>query len=243
MKILVNSRQMKQCDKNTIERFGVPSLVLMERAALSTAEEIDRYFQVNQGQGTVLSPAKKTDRFFQVSQQQGTALTTVEEPGRQLCKNHRKKLSVLAVCGFGNNGGDGLAIGRLLWQRGYEVTIVMPSESGKLSEETKIQKEILCNYGLEITDSMPEGEFDVVIDALFGIGLTRNLEGAYQEYITEMNEKSGRYSFRHPCRYRGSDGRWVSGRCDSNLCICQAWAFAVSRRGICRESSGKGYWN
>ncbi len=191
MKILVNSRQMKQCDKNTIERFGVPSLVLMERAALSTAEEIDRYFQVNQGQGTVLSPAKKTGRFFQVSQQQGTALTTVEEPGRQLCKNHRKKLSVLAVCGFGNNGGDGLAIGRLLWQRGYEVTIVMPSESGKLSEETKIQKEILCNYGLEITDSMPEGEFDVVIDALFGIGLTRNLEGAYREYITEMNEKSG----------------------------------------------------
>ena len=38
---------------------------------------------------------------------------------------------------------------------------------------------------------MPQGEFDVVVDALFGIGLTRDLEGIYREYLMQMNEKSG----------------------------------------------------
>lgn len=53
MKILLDSRQMKQCDKNTIEHFGVPSLVLMERAALSTADEIDRYFREGGKKGQI----------------------------------------------------------------------------------------------------------------------------------------------------------------------------------------------
>ena len=86
MKVLVDSRQMKQCDKNTIEYFGMPSLVLMERAALSVVQEVENYF--GQGKG--------------------------------------KKRTALVACGFGNNGGDGLAIGRMLWQMGYGVTILMP---------------------------------------------------------------------------------------------------------------------
>ena len=40
MRILGDSAQMKQCDRNTIEHFGIPSLVLMERAALGVTEEI-----------------------------------------------------------------------------------------------------------------------------------------------------------------------------------------------------------
>lgn len=148
MRVLLDSSQMKQCDKNTINHFGVPSLVLMERAALGVAEEIERYF-----------PEHKT--------------------------------KVLCVCGQGNNGGDGLAIGRILWQRGYEVSIVMISEGGRLSEETRSQAEILKRYGVEILDRMPEGFFDVVVDALFGIGLTRDLEGIYRETIEVMNQMSG----------------------------------------------------
>ncbi len=61
---------MKQADRNTIETMGVPSLVLMERAALSCVEEL----------------------------QNGTWDTG----------------KVLAVCGPGNNGGDGAAIARIL---------------------------------------------------------------------------------------------------------------------------------
>jgi len=41
MKYLVNSSEMKRCDKATIEKIGVPSMVLMERAALSIVEELE----------------------------------------------------------------------------------------------------------------------------------------------------------------------------------------------------------
>lgn len=105
MNILVDSWQMKQCDKNTIEHFGVPSLVLMERAALGTAEEIEKYVK--------RPPAESR---------------------------------ALLVCGVGNNGGDGLAIARLLWQRGWNITVVMPPEPRKVSAETKIQMNILEKY-------------------------------------------------------------------------------------------------
>ena len=42
MKYVLNSAQMKACDKGTIEFFGVPSLVLMERAALAVVEEVEK---------------------------------------------------------------------------------------------------------------------------------------------------------------------------------------------------------
>lgn len=172
MKIVVDGSQMKQCDKNTIEHFGVPSLALMERAALGVAEEIDGYFQER---------AKKAR----------TVSGIAGEMDKDFLQRNQKGWSVLAVCGCGNNGGDGLAIGRMLWQRGYNVTIVMPTAYGKLSEETKIQKEILNNYGITIKEAVPDQDFDAVIDALFGIGLTRNLEGIYREYLMDMNEKGG----------------------------------------------------
>ncbi|MCI8298809.1 MAG: NAD(P)H-hydrate dehydratase [Lachnospiraceae bacterium] len=150
MNILIESAQMKQCDRNTIEYFGIPSLVLMERAALGVAEEIER------------------------------------------CMEHRSfQGEALLVCGVGNNGGDGLAAARLLWQRGWNVTVVMPPEFGKLSAEAKIQMDILKKYQIPIADSIPGKKFDVIVDALFGIGLTREVTGIYQKFIVKMNEMEG----------------------------------------------------
>ncbi len=172
MEIVLNSSQMKQCDKTTIETFGMPSLVLMERAALGVAEEIERHLAI------------------------GYPAVTVCWEGSPGCPaagygHGNKKYSALIACGHGNNGGDGLAIGRLLWQKGYQVTILMPPSNGKLSEETKVQKKILGNYGIAITEEMPDQAFDVIVDALFGIGLTRDLQGIYREYIAGMNGKTG----------------------------------------------------
>ncbi len=168
MEILVGSQQMKQCDRNTIEHFGMPSLVLMERAALSVAEEIEAYL------------GKR--RRASCLQEDGEA--PWEEPGGG-------KESVLVVCGLGNNGGDGAAVGRMLWQRGYAVSVVMPPDLEKASQETGAQIKILENYGIPILHEIPGGEFQVVVDALFGIGLTRDLEGKYLEYVAAMNAKAG----------------------------------------------------
>ncbi len=160
MDILVDSRQMKQCDKNTIEYFGVPSLVLMERAALGVVEEIEEFIQCIGG------------------------------VGHQQREGYDKGQQVLVVCGFGNNGGDGLVVGRLLWQKGFSVTIVMPPE-GRMSKETKMQREILGKYGIPIVSQIPDQKYDVVVDALFGIGLARDLEGIHRELIVKMNEMPG----------------------------------------------------
>lgn len=162
MKVLVDSRQMKQCDRNTIEYFKVPSLVLMERAALCTAEEIDLYFR------------KKEERREEPKPDSGV-----------------KNRSALFVCGCGNNGGDGLAIGRMLWQKGYDVTIVMPPGEKRVSEETRAQITILGRYGIEIANEIPARQYDVIVDALFGIGLTRELEGTYLNYVNQMNQMEG----------------------------------------------------
>ncbi len=51
--------------------------------------------------------------------------------------------------------------------------------------------EILGNYGVPIGHAIPKKEFWAVVDALFGIGLGRDLEGIYQDYIVDMNQKKG----------------------------------------------------
>lgn len=141
---LVSAAEMKQYDRNTTEHFGMPSLLLMERAALVTVEEL------------------------------------CQERGSVPCR-------VLVAAGCGNNGGDGLAIGRLLLQRGYDVRFALFGEAGKRSRETAKQIEILTAYGADFDDKAEADEYDIIIDALFGVGLSRRLEGSYADAVHWMN--------------------------------------------------------
>ena len=145
MKIIVNSEEMKYCDSNTISHFGVPSLVLMERAALSIIQQVP-----------------------------------------QSCRR------VLLACGNGNNGADGLAAARLLFQRGFDVTVAQMPGHGKRTPENLQQRDILERYGIKIHDSIPEDTaYDCVIDALFGIGLSRAPQGEAAGWIAAMNRLDG----------------------------------------------------
>lgn len=148
MEYLLNSKEMKSCDTATIEHFGVPSAVLMERAALSVAEEM-------------------LERFSGAE-------------------------SFLIVCGSGNNGGDGLAIARLLFLKGLNVQIAFVGNEAKVSRETALQLSIVRQYGIPVSDEIPEKDYDVIVDSIFGIGLVRDIEGRYFEIIQQMNEKSGK---------------------------------------------------
>ena len=69
---------------------------------------------------------------------------------------------VLIVCGPGNNGGDGLALARILQNKGVETKVIQDVEPG-------------------IED------YDLVVDALFGTGLTRNVEGKFKKLIEAIN--------------------------------------------------------
>lgn len=146
MKYLVNSREMKQYDTNTTEVFKLPSLLLMERAAVAFIEELKKHFAC-------------------------------------------EKKQVLVVCGTGNNGGDGLAVGRMLRLEEVAADIVLFGDRKKATEQNKKQQEILKAYGFEVLEEIPAGKtYDLVIDALFGVGLTRAIEGSYKQLIQQMND-------------------------------------------------------
>lgn len=94
--------------------------------------------------------------------------------------------TVIVLCGSGNNGGDGLAIARLLFQRGYAVSLLLTGKSGKDSlAETEL---FICRkYGITELSELPEKATDAVIDAIFGTGLTRNVEGECAELLERVN--------------------------------------------------------
>ena len=102
--------------------------------------------------------------------------------------------SVVVIAGPGNNGGDGLAIARILNSHKYQVEILLINK-GKLSADCAANYHRIKNSTdiiiSEITDSdaLPElkSENVLLIDALFGSGLTRSPEGIYKDVIEWMN--------------------------------------------------------
>lgn len=74
----------------------------------------------------------------------------------------------LIVCGAGNNGGDGLAIARLLYLQGFTPEVWYLGNPDRCSEENKIQYTIVKNYGIPVRNTFPENEYSVIIDTIFG---------------------------------------------------------------------------
>jgi NAD(P)H-hydrate epimerase len=103
----------------------------------------------------------------------------------------RKERGVLVMAGIGNNGGDGLALARLLSEKGYDVEVVCCGEEEKASAQWKAQRRILGNYPVKIGRKPEHREYNILIDALFGVGLTRPVEGAYAELIGWFNGCTG----------------------------------------------------
>ncbi len=103
------------------------------------------------------------------------------------------QLPIKIFCGIGNNGGDGLVIGRLLLEHGYQVTVYVVNYSDNRSEDFLLNydriKEVSNNWpgAIKGEDDFHEiSEKDFIIDAMFGIGLNRPLEkwvGSMVKYI------------------------------------------------------------
>lgn len=109
------------------------------------------------------------------------------------CKKHRK---FVLFCGSGNNGGDGFAIARMLYQKGFDVDVLIDSSNEKFSDDAAINYKRLKEFsGISIYDftDLDSIHFDqetVIIDALFGTGLSRKLDGIYAELIDKLNTLS-----------------------------------------------------
>jgi len=108
-------------------------------------------------------------------------------------KRMGSKRAVDVVCGPGNNGGDGLVIARLLHQRGFKVSAFLVNETGKLSGDCRKNAERLTSMDAsllkEITGEgeLPDFKGEVMVDALFGTGISRKITGVAATVIEKIN--------------------------------------------------------
>ena len=149
--------QVRSFDSWAINQLGIPGVVLMENAGRSCGELIKEQF------ANVISP------------------------------------KVCIFCGIGNNGGDGYVIARHLLNSGFEVTVVICGDSSKIKGDAKVNLDILQTMGQPIqrlnmqADDIDSqvGKFstgaDILVDGLFGTGLTGQLRENYAKLIKSIN--------------------------------------------------------
>lgn len=108
------------------------------------------------------------------------------------------KVKTAIICGTGNNGGDGLAIARMLYNEGFEVTVYIAGDVSKATSDFKVNCDRLASYD-EITiyniDLVKVPDFNgyhLKVDALFGTGLSGPLRESYHALVSSINQSPGR---------------------------------------------------
>ncbi|KIM04048.1 MAG: carbohydrate kinase [Sulfurovum sp. AS07-7] len=101
-------------------------------------------------------------------------------------KHFKKGMSILIVCGIGNNGADGIALARLLYGQ-YKVKLFIPFELK--SDMAKLQLKRASLIGIKVVTEIKEA--DIIVDALFGAGLKRELDTKSIFIIERLNSMSG----------------------------------------------------
>lgn len=102
---------------------------------------------------------------------------------------------IIVFAGPGNNGGDALAIARMLHLKGYPVEAFLFSVGKELSPDCAANanrlREVGCQQFSEIINAFNSPKLtdsDIIIDGLFGIGLTKALEGGFASVVHYMNQ-------------------------------------------------------
>ena len=159
---------MREVDRLTTEKYGIPSILLMENAAHAVARVI------------------------------------TEKLGGSV-----KGKSILILCGKGNNGGDGAALARILAMQGALVNVLLFGKINDTKGDARINFGALCSEDFEFDDVyfsnfgelreikskeewvrfyLESGQFsDVIVDALFGTGLTRPIEIWLGNVVHDLN--------------------------------------------------------
>ncbi|MHC4864839.1 MAG: NAD(P)H-hydrate epimerase [Planctomycetota bacterium] len=158
MKTSVMGRdEVRAVDRWAIDELGIPGVVLMENAGRSCAELIKE------------------------------KLAAVKQP------------KVCIFCGTGNNGGDGYVIARHLLNSGFKVTVVMCGDRSKIKGDARINLDILERMGqsveqldvssADVTERIKTvaADADMLVDGLFGTGLSGLLREGYLQLIESVN--------------------------------------------------------
>lgn len=170
---ILTHRQMSDVDSATVERCGIPTIELMENAAKAVAQLV-----------------------LEIRDLEDEGLVTI-------------------FCGRGNNGGDGFALARILSEEGVPVVVIgietdklMDGDARTNFERLKTLPDSNRPRLIEVGDSAvgPDSEIieiigrsSVVVDAMFGTGLSRPIEGLYAALISLINNRAEKAARPIPC--------------------------------------------
>lgn len=200
MQMLASTAQMKELDRAAIQERGIPSLELMENAARALAEGVQNRV------GPVRAPEEDgPNSVCGMILKAGGGQPTPEEQ-REIdelraiveSKNTDSVQRIGVLCGPGNNGGDGIAAARILLEMGYRVRAFLVGDRGKMTPDSRAMEEKLRDTGGTLEPFDPEDQrtmvwlstCDCLVDALFGVGLKRPLEGDFLTAVQWMNNMS-----------------------------------------------------
>lgn len=158
------------------------------------------------------------------------ALASVEEILRLFPS---KKEKVLILSGKGNNGGDAMAVARLLIQKGYQVSVSIvtnkPLNRADFSESAGVQYDILKSMDASIVTNMVSDSYDIIIDGIFGVGLNREISGNAATVIRQANSCSAcKIALDIPSGIHASNGKICGIAIKADYTI----TFAFLKRGL-----------
>lgn len=135
---------------------------------------------------------------------------------------------VTVVVERGNNGGDGLALARLLHEDGWRVSVYEIGGVKKASESYQTQKRILTHMDVCFCETLP-GESDIWVDGIFGVGLKREVSGLQKKVIEDLNQKEGiKVSVDVPSGVDASTGQVLGCAFQADITI----TFGLSKVGL-----------
>lgn len=159
---IVTVKQVQKLDKLAIEKYGVPSLALMENAGQKVASEV----------------IKRLEKV--------------------------KKPRVCVICGLGNNAGDGFVIARHLINAGVQTSVFLIGKGSRLKRDAAVNYKILKKVKHPIQEvgtadlrsvrnsrdrSLQDiQKSDIIVDAIFGIGLNREILDPFRSVIEAINK-------------------------------------------------------
>ncbi|MGN1003958.1 MAG: NAD(P)H-hydrate dehydratase [Oscillospiraceae bacterium] len=178
---LYTAAQMKEIDRVAIQERGIPSTLLMERAAKALVQEVL----------ALPFPQKKKNRTLVWSVKDGCMPSAEEQAKSEAEFWAKQQRSAVVFCGPGNNGGDGVASARFLLREGWKVKCVLVGKREKMTDDCREMERRLIEAGGILEDFDPEkwaeySNFDVAIDALFGVGLNSDLRPDALEAVRMM---------------------------------------------------------
>lgn len=153
------------------------------------------------------------------------AMQAIEE-----CRGEKDgRKTVLIMAGMGNNGGDGLALARLLSKRRYEVEVWCVGNREKASAQWLQQEKILEHYPVKMVQAPSRLSYDVLVDALFGVGLSREITGEFAQAIRKYNEMEGiRFALDLPSGIHADTGEILGCAARADITV----AFGFCKRGL-----------